>query len=152
MIGFILISCGIVTQVYQVIKSIKQRKQNMDLTGDPWNGRTLEWTTHSPPPFYNFAVIPPITSHEAFWDMKKEGWRPDKKYQDIECFKNTGMGIYISVLPFLLPLPSSGRLFGSLWSAHRSHRLCLLPSRLTMRWNMYYPRKKLLKLKQAKNY
>ena len=101
MIGFILISCGIITQIYLVIKSIKQRKQHLDTTGDPWNGRTLEWAAHSPPPFYNFAIIPPITSYEVFWDMKKEGWQPEKKYEDIECFKNTGMGIYISCFCFL---------------------------------------------------
>ena len=100
-IGYICISCGIVTQIYLLIESIKQRKQNLDTTGDPWNGRTLEWATHSPPPFYNFAVIPPITSHEVFWDMKKKGWQPEKKYKDIECFKNTGMGIYISGFAFL---------------------------------------------------
>lgn len=101
LIGFALISCGIITQVYLVIKSIRERKQNLDTTGDPWNGRTLEWATYSPPPFYNFAVIPPITSHECFWDMKKQGWKPSKEYKDIECFKNTGMGIYISIFAFL---------------------------------------------------
>ncbi|MDP1815171.1 MAG: cbb3-type cytochrome c oxidase subunit I, partial [Leadbetterella sp.] len=79
-IGFIVISCGIATQIYLVIKSIRQRKQHLDKTGDPWNGRTLEWATHSPPPFYNFAVVPPITSHEPFWDLKQKGWKPSKKY------------------------------------------------------------------------
>lgn len=101
MLGYVCISCGIVTQIYLVIKSIRERNQNRDTSGDPWNGRTLEWASHSPPPFYNFAVIPYITSHEAFWDMKKQGWQPDKNYRDIECFKNTGMGIYISIFAFL---------------------------------------------------
>ncbi len=73
LIGFVIIMCGVVTQVYQIIESIKQRKQHLDTTGDPWNGRTLEWATSSPPPFYNFAVIPTVTSHEEFWDMKKRG-------------------------------------------------------------------------------
>lgn len=100
MIGFMIILCGVVTQIYMVIKSIRERKKNWDLTGDPWNGRTLEWATHSPPPFYNFALLPPITSHEVFWDMKKQGLQMGKDYRDIECFKNTGMGIYISVLGF----------------------------------------------------
>jgi len=99
-IGFIIISYGIALQIYQIIKSIKERKQHVS-TGDPWNGRTLEWASHSPPPFYNFAVIPTITSHEAFWDMKKAGWKPDTNYKDIECFKNTGMGLYIAGFAFL---------------------------------------------------
>jgi len=106
--GFCFILCGIATQVYLVIESIKNRKQNLDTTGDPWNGRTLEWATHSPPPFYNFATVPYITSHEVFWDMKKKGWEREKKYEDIECFKNTGMGIYISIFAFLLG-------FGIVW-------------------------------------
>lgn len=101
MIGFSLIACGIITQIFMVIKSIKQRKEHLDTTGDPWNGRTLEWATRSPPPFYNFAVVPTITSHEVFWDMKKKGWTSEKKYEDIECFKNTGMGIYISLFGFV---------------------------------------------------
>jgi len=107
-IGFCFILCGIATQVYLVIESIKQRKHHLDTTGDPWNGRTLEWATHSPPPFYNFAIVPPITSHEVFWDMKKKGWKREKTYEDIECFKNTGMGIYISIFAFLLG-------FGFVW-------------------------------------
>lgn len=101
LIGFVIICCGISIQVYMVIKSIKQRKSHLDKTGDPWNGRTLEWASHSPPPFYNFAIVPPIKSFEPFWDLKKQGWKPPKKYEDIECFKNTGMGIYISLYAFL---------------------------------------------------
>lgn len=94
-IGIVIISCGIAIQVYMLIKSIKERKLNK-APADPWNGRTLEWAAHSPPPFYNFAVIPQITSHECFWDMKKEGIQPERKYKDIECFKNTGIGLYVS--------------------------------------------------------
>lgn len=102
MIGFIIICIGIATQLYMLVKSIKERKSYLDTTGDPWNGRTLEWSTRSPPPFYNFAVIPTITSPEPFWEMKKQGWKPDTNYHDIECFKNTGMGIYISVFGFFV--------------------------------------------------
>src|SRR5207248_1088716 len=35
---------------------------------DPWHGPTLEWTTSSPPPHYDFAVIPTVTSAYANWD------------------------------------------------------------------------------------
>lgn len=101
MIGFIVISCGVIIQIYSLIKSIRHRKQHLDTSGDPWNGRTLEWATPSPPPFYNFALLPEITSHEVFWDMKKANVQLGKDYKDIECFKNTGMGIYISCFAFL---------------------------------------------------
>lgn len=101
LIGFIIITTAAIVQVYMIVKSIRERKQRSDTTGDPWNGRTLEWTTHSPPPFYNFAVLPPILSYEPFWDLKKMGWKREEEYHDIECFKNTGMGIYISAFAFL---------------------------------------------------
>ena len=110
-IGFIIILCGIITQIYQIVISIKQRKRHLDKTGDPWNGRTLEWATTSPPPFYNFAVIPTVTSHEEFWEMKKRGRKLPKKYEDIELPRNTGMGIYISGFAFLCG-------FGLVWQIH----------------------------------
>lgn len=101
-IGFIIIICGVGTQIAQIVLSTKNRKKNRDTTGDPWNGRTLEWATSSPPPFYNFAVIPKVTSHEEFWKMKKTGRTLSKHYKDIEMPKNTAMGIYISAFAFLL--------------------------------------------------
>lgn len=100
-VGLAIIICGIILQVRQIIVSAREKKQNMDTTGDPWNGRTLEWSTTSPPPFYNFAVIPTVTSHEAFWDMKQGKVQPPKNYEDIEMPKSTGMGIYISLFAFL---------------------------------------------------
>jgi cytochrome o ubiquinol oxidase subunit 1 len=99
-VGFLIITWAICVQIYQLIVSIRDRNQNRDLTGDPWNGRTLEWSTPSPPPFYNFAVIPTVTSPDAFWKMKKEGWQPDTHYKDIVLPQNTGMGIYISIFCF----------------------------------------------------
>lgn len=101
LIGFFVITAAVSVQIHMIVKSIRERKQRQDTTGDPWNGRTLEWATHSPPPFYNFAVVPPILSYEPFWDLKKQGWKRETEYHDIECFKNTGMGIYISAFAFL---------------------------------------------------
>src|SRR5882724_432046 len=101
-IGFLIICCGALLQIIQIIVSIKQRKENRDLTGDPWNGRTLEWATASPPPFYNFAVIPEVKSRDAFWEMKQQvKTRAAVKYKDIELPKNTAMGIYLSGFVFL---------------------------------------------------
>ena len=90
------------TQVYQIIVSIRDRKKHVDTTGDPWNGRTLEWSTSSPPPFYNFAVIPAVTSREPFGDMKNSKDKPQIRYEDVALPKNTGMGIYISGFAFLV--------------------------------------------------
>ncbi len=101
-VGYVIIWCGIITQVWQIIVSIRDRKKNMDTTGDPWNGRTLEWSISSPPPFYNFAVIPTVVSHEPFRDMKDKGCAPKTHYEDITLPKNTGMGIYISGFAFLV--------------------------------------------------
>jgi cytochrome o ubiquinol oxidase subunit I len=104
-VGVFIIGLGAILQVLQIIISFKQRKQNIDKTGDPWNGRTLEWSTSSPPPFYNFAVIPRVHSRDAFWEMKKETRNKEQetniKYEDIELPKNTAMGIYVSGFAFL---------------------------------------------------
>ncbi len=107
-IGFLIISCGLCIQVYQFYVSIRDRNQNRDLTGDPWNGRTLEWCTPSPPPSYNFTKVPTITTRDPFWEMKKLGINPQDGYEDIEIFKNTPMGIYISGFSFLIG-------FGCVW-------------------------------------
>jgi cytochrome o ubiquinol oxidase subunit 1 len=100
-IGVVIIACGALVQVLQVIVSIMERKQNMDTTGDPWNGRTLEWSTLSPAPFYNFAVIPEVHSRDAFWEMKKQNAPLPVNYEDIELPKNTAMAIYLSAFIFL---------------------------------------------------
>ncbi len=101
LIGSLIIMAGVALQVLQVVVSIRQRKQNLDTTGDPWNGRSLEWATSSPAPSYNFAIIPQVKSRDAFWEMKK---KPDEKktYSNITVPKNTAMGIYLAVFIFLI--------------------------------------------------
>ncbi len=102
-LGFGIIACGALLQVLQIIVSVKQRKENIDATGDPWNARTLEWATASPPPVYNFAIIPEVHDRDAFWDMKQRGeLQKPKKYEDIHMPQHTAMGIYISGFAFLL--------------------------------------------------
>ncbi len=102
--GAVIIGFGILFQIIQIYVSIRDRKKNLDTTGDPWNGRTLEWSTSSPPPFYNFAHIPVVHGRHPFWDMKN-GTHPKEiktHYQDIHMPKNTAMGIYISICSFLV--------------------------------------------------
>ncbi|ACS86658.1 cytochrome o ubiquinol oxidase subunit I [Musicola paradisiaca] len=96
--GVVLIAIGILCQVIQYVVSIRDRDQNRDLTGDPWGGRTLEWATSSPPPFYNFAIVPQISERDAFWDAKEKGdaYRKPAKYEEIHMPKNTGAGVIIS--------------------------------------------------------
>jgi len=70
-LGAMMILVGIVLTAVQLYVSIRQRAQRRDLTGDPWGGRTLEWSTPSPPPAWNFAVPPQVSGLDAYWRMKK---------------------------------------------------------------------------------
>jgi len=86
-----------------LVWSIYKRKELRDTTGgDPWNGHTLEWSTSSPPPPYNYAVIPQVHDRDAWWEMKKAGKaQTPAKYHDLELPKNTPFGVYISGFVFL---------------------------------------------------
>jgi cytochrome o ubiquinol oxidase subunit 1 len=102
--GAVLILIGILFQLLQLVVSIKDRNKNRDLTGDPWGGRTLEWATSSPPPFYNFAEIPVVTERDAFWDMKEKGaaYKRSAAYKEIHMPKNTGAGVIISLFSLVM--------------------------------------------------
>ena len=101
--GAALIATGVFFQARQLYVSIKNRNQNRDTTGDPWDGRTLEWSTTSPPPFYNFAHLPEVNARDAFWEMKKSKQQPKKEpYEDIHMPKNTPCGVYIGAFSFVL--------------------------------------------------
>ena len=102
--GVALIALGILCQVIQIVLSVIQRDQNRDLTGDPWGGRTLEWATSSPPPFYNFALVPDVNNHrDAFWQMKEDGTAYQKPlaYEQIHMPKNTGAGVVIAAFSLI---------------------------------------------------
>jgi cytochrome o ubiquinol oxidase subunit 1 len=102
--GAVVIFAGIVSTIIQLAVSIRNREAYRDLTGDPWDGRTLEWSTASPAPFYNFAHVPHITSLEQHTDNKDSGRAYVKAahYEDIHMPRNTPAGVVISVFCFLL--------------------------------------------------
>jgi cytochrome o ubiquinol oxidase subunit 1 len=96
-VGALIILCGILAFVVQIVVSILRREQLRDLTGDPWDGRTLEWSTSSPPPDYNFAFTPRIHDLDAWTDMKRRGYiRPLEGYKPIHMPKNTAAGVIIA--------------------------------------------------------
>jgi cytochrome o ubiquinol oxidase subunit 1 len=91
--GALVIFCGILCQIAQLYVSIRTRERRRDLTGDPWNGRTLEWATPSPPPAYNFAMLPSVETIDAFWEMKRAEARPvETAYESIEIPRNSSTG------------------------------------------------------------
>jgi cytochrome o ubiquinol oxidase subunit 1 len=102
-LGVAVIMLGIVCQGIQLLVSIKERRALSDATGDPWDGRTLEWMTSSPPAVYNFAQIPVVDEIDAFTDMKEKGvaYRRPDHYDDIEMPKNAPHGLIIGGLAFM---------------------------------------------------
>ena len=108
--GAVIIALGIGALLVQFWVSFRERKQNMDMSGDPWDGRTLEWATSSPPPFYNFAIVPHIDDIDQHWEDKERrvAYKRPARYEDIHMPRNTGAGVYISVAGFFL-------CFGLIW-------------------------------------
>ena len=97
-LGAVVIFVGIVCQVVQLYVSIRTRERRRDVTGDPWDGRTLEWATSSPPPAYNFAVMPDVETIDAFWRMKQTGVATAVQpgYEAIEMPRNSPTGFIIA--------------------------------------------------------
>ncbi|MBS0390379.1 MAG: cytochrome o ubiquinol oxidase subunit I [Proteobacteria bacterium] len=94
-----LVALGIASFLIQIAVSYLRREQLRDHTGDPWDARTLEWATSSPPPQYNFAFTPVAHEIDAWWDMKKHGYqRPLAGFQPIHMPANTGAGVVIAGL------------------------------------------------------
>jgi cytochrome o ubiquinol oxidase subunit 1 len=102
-IGALIILVGILGFVIQIAVSIRNRKALRDTTGDPWGGRTLEWATASPPPFYNFAFTPVVHELDAWHDMKSRGARaPISGFRPIHMPRNTGAGVVLAALALVL--------------------------------------------------
>jgi cytochrome o ubiquinol oxidase subunit 1 len=95
--GAAVILAGIVLQIIQLVVSIRDREELRDLTGDPWNGRSLEWASPSPPPAFNFAVLPNVEGEEAYWSIKQRAIREmhlsdEPDYEEIEMPRNSPTG------------------------------------------------------------
>src|SRR5471030_1958339 len=104
LVGACVIAAGILATLIQLAVSIRDRHDNRDLTGDPWDGRSLEWSTASPAPFYNFAHTPVITSLEQHWDNKQAGiaYLQPARYEDIHMPCNTAAGLMVSLFSFVM--------------------------------------------------
>ncbi|KTW16931.1 cytochrome o ubiquinol oxidase subunit I [Sphingomonas sanguinis] len=109
LLGALMIAGGIGAFLVQIGVSIWKKEELRDVTGDPWDGRTLEWATSSPPPDYNFAFTPVIHELDAWYDMKdKKAEAPTEGYRPIHMPKNTGTGVIIAAL-------STAAGFGMIW-------------------------------------
>jgi cytochrome o ubiquinol oxidase subunit 1 len=96
-VGAVLILIGIIFQIAQLVVSIRDREELRDHTGDPWDGRSLEWATASPPPVFNFAVLPDVSGEDAYWAQKVRARQADAakseiEYQPIEMPRNSPTG------------------------------------------------------------
>ena len=101
-IGALLILCGIVLQITQLIVSFLNQEKLRDVSGDPWNGRTLEWSVSSPAPLYNFAVLPTVKELDQYWVDKTQHpghllQSTPTIYEPIHMPKNTGAGFIIAI-------------------------------------------------------
>jgi len=107
--GVGLIALGIASFLIQIVVSFRKREELRDDSGDPWDGRTLEWSTSSPPPDYNFAFTPVVHDHDSWYDMKNRGYeRPLGGFKPIHMPKNTGAGAILSAISVALA-------FGLIW-------------------------------------
>jgi len=107
-VGVLIIGLGLLTLVSQVLYSVYKHVENKDRTGDPYDGRTLEWSIPSPAPHYNFSILPIVKKTDDFWESKQEKRSRDLVYKDISMPKNSYIGLFLSSGAFALG-------FGAVW-------------------------------------
>jgi cytochrome o ubiquinol oxidase subunit 1 len=110
-VGMAVLTIGVICQITQLVVSIRNREALRDRTGDPWDGRSLEWATSSPPPVFNFAISPDVRGEDAYWDMKAKAQKQSlehegPEYHDIEMPRNSPTGFvcafFATVMGFAL--------------------------------------------------
>ncbi len=131
-VGAAVIGLGILSFGVQLVVSIRDRNANRDLTGDPWDARSLEWATSSPAPFYNFAHVPHIDSLEQHWDDKERGlaYVQPTHYEDIHMPRNTGTGFIGSAFSFVM-------CFALIWHIWWLAGASLIATIATFLWRTY---------------
>jgi cytochrome o ubiquinol oxidase subunit 1 len=116
-VGACLITLGIGAQIVQLAVSIKKRAILRDFTGDPWDGRTLEWATASPPPAFNFAVLPNVKGEEPYWGMKEKARElahlltSEPSYGPIAVPRNTATGVVTAFFAVFLGFAMIWRIY-----------------------------------------
>jgi cytochrome o ubiquinol oxidase subunit 1 len=108
--GAVVIFIGILLTIVQLIVSIRTRERRRDLSGDPWNGRTLEWSISSPPPAWNFALLPTVGGTDAFWSAKRQRSVPSAEPRLISLVvpKHTALGFFMAFFMVIVG-------FSSIW-------------------------------------
>jgi cytochrome o ubiquinol oxidase subunit I len=106
-IGMVAVVAGVICQAIQLFVSVKRRSELRDETGDPWDGRSMEWATSSPPPAFNFAVLPQVKGEEAYWAIKQRAreqarLRDEAEYEPIEMPRNSPTGFVCAFFATLM--------------------------------------------------
>lgn len=126
-VGVLVIGLGAATIVVQIVYSIWKRKELVDTTGDPWDGRTLEWSVPSPAPEYNFATIPVVTERDEWWHRKQQKIVEQPVYQDIHLPKPSSLGVIVAVAAGLAS-------FGIIWHMWLLAGLSLIAVLVSVIW------------------
>jgi len=129
--GAVCILIGILLQIAQLVWSIRNRDQLSTDARDPWDGRTLEWSTTSPPPVYNFALLPKVEALDAYWEAKQSvDASPNLAYESIDIPKNSALGFVVAFFAVI-----GG--FGMIWHIWWMGILALLAFFMLVAWRSW---------------
>ncbi|WP_181169967.1 cytochrome o ubiquinol oxidase subunit I [Mesorhizobium sp. B2-4-2] len=105
--GIVVMIVGAACQITQLVVSIMHRDELRDETGDPWDGRSLEWSTSSPPPVFNYARLPHVENEEPYWTVKQramdeQSQETEEDYEAIEMPRNSPTGFVTAFFSTLI--------------------------------------------------